>query len=140
MPIFCTSPPKSPQTKLEIRRPVEKVRPFEVCFAPNSTDLKLKSVLVAADDVLRSAAESGCGDERSEKLDGKFAAVINLLVSFEKDFLSETSDPNIGGITRKANMSDASQSPSTILQALKQDLHSKVKLPSVSLFLEADDQ
>ena len=98
-------------------------------------------MLVAADDALRSAAESGCGDERSEKLDGKFAAVINLLVSFEKDFLSETSDPNIGGmVTKIAYLSDTSQSPSTILQALKQDLHSKVKLPSVSLFLEADDQ
>ena len=108
---------------------------------PHSTDLQIKSVLVTADDVLRSAAESECGDERSEKLDGKFATAINLLVSFEKDFLSEMSDPNISGIvTRKANMSDTSKSLSTILHALKQDLHSKVKLPSVSLFLEADDR
>ena len=100
---------------------------------PHSTDLKIKSVLVAADDALRSAAESGCGDERSEKLDGKFATVIKLLVRFEKDFLSQTSNPNIGGmVTRRANMNDTSQSPLTILHALKRDLHSKVKLPSVS--------
>ena len=93
-------------------------------------------MLVAADDALRSAAESECGNRRSEKLEGKFATVINLLVSFEKDSFSEPSVPNIYEMAtqaRKANMSDASKSPSMILYALKRNLHSKVKFPSVSL-------
>ena len=98
-------------------------------------------MLAAADDAIRSATESGTGNKRSEKLDEKFATVINLLVSFERDLLPETSDPNIGGmVTRfQANMSDTSKSPSMILHALKRDLHSKVKFPSVSLLLEADE-
>ena len=97
-------------------------------------------MLAVADDAIRSAAESGSGNKRSEKLDGKFATVINLLVSFEKDLLSGTSDPYIVWmVTREANMSDTFKSPSMILHALKQNLHSQVILPSVSLPLEADE-
>ena len=57
-----------------------------------------------------------------------------MLSGFEKDFLSEdsTSDPNIGGmVAEEAKISDRSRSPSTILYALKKNLHAKVKSPSV---------
>jgi hypothetical protein len=97
-------------------------------------------VLIAADDALTSAA--GAGDRTSEEVDKRFREAIHLLSGFEKDFLSKdpTSDPNIGGtVTREAKMSDNFESPSTILYALKKNLHAKVKFPSVYLPLDADE-
>ena len=86
-------------------------------------------MLIAADDALKSAAEPG--DGISEKANRKFARTILLLSDFEKDFPSKdpTSDPNIGG---EANLSDTPKSPSTILHALKMNLHALVKFISVS--------
>jgi hypothetical protein len=95
---------------------------------------------MAADDALKSAAEAG--NRISNNVDGKFATAIHLLSGFEKDFPSKdpTSDPNISGVvTREASMSDTSKSPSAILHALKRNLHAKVKLPSVSLHIDADE-
>jgi hypothetical protein len=95
-------------------------------------------VLIAADDALKSAAEAGY--RTSEEVDKKFGDAIHLLSGFEKDFPSKdpTSDPNIAGtIIREAKMGDEFKSPSTILSALKKNLHAKVKFPSVSLPLIA---
>jgi hypothetical protein len=89
-------------------------------------------VLIAADDALKFAAEAGAWT--SKEVDKKFGEAIDLLSSFEKDFPSKDpmSDPNIGGmVTREAKMSDKSESPATILDALKKNLHAKVKFPSV---------
>ena len=94
-------------------------------------------MLVAADDALMSAAKAG--DRISEAVDKKFGEVIHLLSSFEKDFPSKdpASDPNIGGtMTREAGLNDKfdkSKYASTILYALKQNLHAKVKFLSVPL-------
>ena len=97
----------------------------------------MKSVLIAADDALKSAIDSEAGDRTSE-VDQKFKEAINLLGDFEKGFPYEDpiSYPNIDGTATKIN--DGSKSPSTILHSLKQNLHAKVKFPSVSLFLNAD--
>jgi hypothetical protein len=94
---------------------------------------------MAADDALMSAVEAE--NRTSERVDKKFEEAILLLSRFEEDFLSKdpTSDPNIGGTTGEAKMSDKSESPSTILSALKKNLHSKVKFPSVSLPLATDE-
>ena len=99
-------------------------------------------MLIAADNALKSAADSGplFGESQAE-LDNKFKNAIDLLSDFAKDFplKDPTSDLNIGRTaTGKVEMSDKSKSPTTILQALKNDLHSKVKSPSVSLSLNAD--
>jgi hypothetical protein len=70
-------------------------------------------------------------------VDKKFGKAIHLLNGFEKDFLPKdpTSDPNIyGTVTTEAKTSDKS---STILSALKKNMHSKVKLPSIRLLLNA---
>ena len=75
------------------------------------------------------------------EVDKKFREAIDILYAFEKDFPSKdsTSDPNIGAtVTREAKMSDRSGSPLTVLGALKENIHAKVKLPSVSL-LNADE-
>jgi hypothetical protein len=74
-------------------------------------------------------------------VDKRFEKAIDLLSDFAKDFplKDPTSDPNIGGtVTGEVKMNDKSKSPSTILQALKNDLHSNVKFPSVSVSLNAD--
>ena len=84
-------------------------------------------MLRAADNALQSAADSEYW--RSE-LDNKFGKAIELLSDFARDFpvKDPTLDPNIGGtVTEEVKMSDKSKSPMTILQALKNDLHSKVK-------------
>ena len=101
-------------------------------------------MLVVADDALKSAAEAG--DKTSKKLDKKFGKTINLLSGFEKDFSSKhpMSDPNTGEeVTRKAKKDRKSKSPltspSAILHALEKKLHSKVKIPSVSLLHNADE-
>ena len=76
------------------------------------------------------------------EVDKKFREAIDILYAFEKDFPSNdsTSDPDIGGtVTREARMSDSSESPLTVLGALKENIHAKVKLPSVSLLLNADE-
>jgi hypothetical protein len=99
-------------------------------------------VLIAADDALKSAAESV---DRSSEVDKKFGEAINLLSGFEMDFPSDdpTSDPNIGWTVARegpeGKLRYKSKSPSTILHALKKDLHAKVKFPSVSLPLSADE-
>ena len=92
-------------------------------------------MLIAADDALESAADSGPLSRRSE-VDKKVGKAIDLLCDFVKD---PTSDPNIGGtVTGEMKMSDKSKFATTILHALKNDLHSNVKFPSVSLPLNAD--
>lgn len=95
----------------------------------------MKSVLIAADDALKSASEAG---DRTSEVDNKFKEAIHLLCEFEKAFRFEDpmSYPNIGETATKIN--DWSKSPSTILYSLKQNLHAKVKLPSVYLPLSAD--
>ena len=96
-------------------------------------------MLIAADDALRSAAEAG--DRTSKEVDNKFEEAIHLLCAFEKDFPSEpASGSNVGGmVTREGTTSDKSESPSTILYSLKKNLHAKVKFPSVSSTLNADE-
>ena len=101
-------------------------------------------MLIAADDALNSAVE--IGDGISIEVDKKFREVIDLLCAFEKDFPSNdsTSDPNIGAtlgatVTEGAKKSDSSRSPLTVLGALQENIHAKVKLPSVSLLLNADE-
>ena len=85
-------------------------------------------MVIAVDDALKSAAVAG--DRTSEEVDEKFREAIDLLSGFEKDFLSQlTSDPNIGGrIVWTGNTSDESKSPLAILNALKENLHAKVKI------------
>ena len=53
-----------------------------------------KSVLIATDDALRSAAEAG--GRASSELDEKFVTVINMLDDFDHAFYSE--DPMLGRI------------------------------------------
>lgn len=94
-------------------------------------------MLIAADDVLRSAAETG--DKTTMEVDKKFGDVIGLLGAFEKDFpipsKDPTPDPTIGGmVTWDAEMSDKPKSPSTALCALEKKFYTRVKLPSVSSF------
>ena len=100
----------------------------------------IKRMLIAADDALNSAVE--VGDGASIEVDKKFREAIGLLCAFEKDFPfnDSTSDQDIGGtVTREAKMSDGSGSPLAVLDALKENIHAKVKLPSVSLLLNADE-
>ena len=100
----------------------------------------IKRMLIAADDALNSAVE--VRDGTSIEVDKKFREAIDLLCAFEKDFPSKysTSDPNIDGtVTREAKMSDSFGSPLTVLDALKKNIHAKVKLPSVSRLLNADE-
>ena len=101
-------------------------------------------MLIAADDAIKSATEAG--DKSSKKVDKKFGKAIKLLSGFEKEFPIKhpTSDPNIGEtVIRKAKMNRKSKPPLTlpsmILHALEKNLHAKVKFPSVSLPLNADE-
>jgi hypothetical protein len=95
-------------------------------------------VLIAADDALKSAAQSV---DRTSVVDKKFREAIHLLSGFDMDPLSEDpmSGPAIGGTDTRNVKSDKSKSPSTILHALKENLHAKVKFPSVSLSLDVDE-
>ena len=97
-------------------------------------------MLIAADDALESAA-ARTTLYWGPILDNKFRKAINLLHGFSKDFPHKdpTSDPIIGGTAGKANVSDKSKSPTAILQALKNNLLSNVKFPSVYLSLNADE-
>jgi hypothetical protein len=93
-------------------------------------------VLIAADDALKSAIEAG--NKTSEQVDKKFREVIYMLSEFEKDFPSKdsTSDPNSGTDTNSKKT--MSESPLTILDNLKKNVHAKVNIPSVSSLLNAD--
>ena len=83
-------------------------------------------LLTAADNAIKSAADAG--DRTSRKVDKKFEKAIRVLNNFEKDFPSQDpkSDPSIGGTVTKEAKSDKSESPSTILYALRKNLHTKV--------------
>ena len=97
-------------------------------------------MLLAADDALQFAPYAGYG-RTSELVDEKFKMAIDLLDDFAKDFplKDSTSDPNISGtVTGEVKMGVESKSPLMILHALKNNLHSYVKFPSVSLSLNAD--
>lgn len=89
--------------------------------------------MTAADDALKYAADAG--NRTSKEVDRKFEEVIHMLSGFEnfysKDPTSESSDPNIGGMEAKTVTSDKFKSASTILNALKQNLHANVNFPSV---------
>lgn len=94
----------------------------------------MKRVLIIADDAIKSAVEAG--NRTSKEVDKKFEDAIRLLGDFEKDFFipsgDPTSDPKIGGtVASEAEMSDKFESPSTILYALKKNLHAKVKSPYI---------
>lgn len=93
-------------------------------------------MLIAADDVLRSAAEAR--DKTTMEVDKKFKDVIHLSGAFEKDFpvpsKGSTSDPTIGAtIAWEEEMSEKPKSPSTALCALEKKFYIRVRLPSVSL-------
>ena len=93
-------------------------------------------MLIAADDALESAVDPNALYKISE-VGNKFRKAIDLLSDFANDFplKDPTSDPNIGGtVIGKVMMGDKSKSATIILQALRNDLHSKVKFPSVPLF------
>lgn len=97
-------------------------------------------MFIAADDALRSAANSKALLRKS-KVDKKFRKAIDLLCDFAKDFppKDSTSGSNTGGtVTGEVRMSDNFKSPTTILQALKNDLRSNVKASFLSLSLYAD--
>ncbi|KAF8477767.1 hypothetical protein DFH94DRAFT_92510 [Russula ochroleuca] len=103
-----------------------------------NSSIRLRNVLIAADDALKSVAE--VKDWTSEEVDKKFVKAIHLLGAFEKDFSSKapTSDPNIGGMVTsdlEAKMDDTSKSPSAILYALKNNLHAKSGFISLASFL-----
>ena len=96
-------------------------------------------MLIAADDALASAADTGHMGIIPE-VDKKFRNAIDLLSDLAKGFpLNDPLlNPNIGGdVTMKINAK--SNSPLTILHALKNNLDSNVTFPSVSLSLNADE-
>ena len=91
-------------------------------------------MLIAADDALESAADSEALSWKPE-VDSKFEKAIDILRDFAKDFplKDSMSDLNIDGtVTGEVNMNEKFMFATTILQALKDDLHSNVKFPSVS--------
>jgi hypothetical protein len=95
----------------------------------------MNSVLIAADDALKSAAEAG--DRTTEEVDKKFEDVIYMLIGL--DFGSYLISDQTKA-TRKAMMKDKSQVASMILHTLKTNLHAKVKSPSaVSLLPNIDE-
>ena len=97
----------------------------------------VKSVLIAADDALKSAAEAG--DKISEEVDMKFREAIYLLGPFEKDSFSRDlmTDQNISGMAPgEAKIRDKSES---ILCALKKNLHANVGVLFVSIPLDANE-
>ena len=80
-------------------------------------------MLIVADDALTSAAEARY--LTSKKVDKQLREIIDLLSSFERDFKDSISGQNIGGEAK-------SKFPSMVLHALRNNLHTKVKCPSVS--------
>ena len=101
-------------------------------------------MLIAADDALRSAANSKALLRKSkvdQEVDKKFRKAIDLLCDFAEDFplKDSTSGPNTGWtVTGGVTMSDKSKSATTILQALRNDLRSNVEFSFSSLSLNAD--
>ena len=105
--------------------------------APCLILILVKSVLIAADDALKSAAEAG--DKISEEVDMKFRESIYLLGPFERDsFLKDLmTDQNISGMAPgEAKIRDKSES---ILCALKKNLHANVGVLFVSIPLDANE-
>jgi hypothetical protein len=98
----------------------------------------MERLLTAAVDALKYAAKAG--NRTSKRVDKKFREAIHLFSGIE---FPPTSDPNIGGTITgeaiRAKMIDESESPLTILDALKKNLAEKVKFPSVSLPFNADE-
>ena len=140
MPIFFPSP----QTKLKNPHFVEKVTRYLFALSllfPIPMTNTWKSVLIVADDALKSAADAG--DRITEEVDEKFEDLISLLIGFEKGLPSKdlTSDLTIDAtVTREARINDKSEFALTILHALKANLHANVRSPSVvSLPLNADE-
>jgi hypothetical protein len=83
---------------------------------------------------------SKAGNRRSKKVDKKFREAIHLFSGFEFPSKDPMSDPNIAGtVTGEAKMTDKSESPSTILNALKKNFPEKVNFPPVSLPVSADE-
>jgi hypothetical protein len=109
---------------------------------PYSNDF-IKRVLIAADHAIKLALKSAAaaGDRTSNEVDKKFREAIHLLSDFEKDFPSQVAVPPIFGsdVSSEANISDKSQSPFTILNALKENLHAKVEFFHLFLYLDADN-
>ena len=79
-------------------------------------------------------------DMSDSELDDKFRKALDLLSDFAKEFplkepdqadpTLDDSDLNISGtVTGEVKNGNNSKSPMTILRALKNDLHSNVKLP-----------
>lgn len=104
-------------------------------------------MLSTAEDALQSAVDSRLSliqpriQPFQPPVEDKFREAVDILSIFVKDFplKDSMSDPNIGGtVTGKVKMSDKSKSPTTILQALKNSLNSRVKFLSVSLSFNAD--
>jgi len=133
MPTFRSSP----RTKLNLHNSVEKVTPsrFSVlCFIL----IAYKSVLIAIDDALRSAAEAG--NRASSELDEKFVKVINMLDDFDHEFYSE--DPLLGqnvdrAVIEAAKRDDISEFSLATL-SLHEGAHSKVRFSPASSLFRAD--
>ena len=99
--------------------------------------MAINRVFIAADEALKSATAA---DRTSEEVDKKFRVAIHMLSGFEKDFASLVAiplAPTFGSDTGflEGKMSDNPESPLTTLYALKENLHSKVKFPSVCFYL-----
>jgi hypothetical protein len=82
-----------------------------------------KSVLIATDDALRSAAEAG--SRAPSELDEMFVRVINMLDDFDHAFYSE--DPLLGQIVDGA-----------VIEAAKRNDMSEFSLATLSLHEDAD--
>lgn len=83
---------------------------------------QLRTVLIATDDALRSAAEAG--NRASSELDEKFVKVINMLDDFDHAFYSE--DPLLGQNVDRA-----------VIEAAKRDDMSEFSLATLSLHEDA---
>ena len=88
-------------------------------------------MLIAADNALKSAAEAG--NKTSKAVDNKFKRAIRLLSDFQKDFPFKNRNRTATG---EVNMGNKSRS---ILNALRKNVHAKVKFLSVSLPLDTDE-
>ena len=108
-------------------------------------------MLITADNALDTALALACRQYDSSEVkfvqflamqaDGIFKNALRLLSDFAKEFplKDPISDPNISGTAaEEVKNGNNSNSPTTILQALENDLHSNVKFPSISLSLNAD--
>jgi hypothetical protein len=101
-------------------------------------------VLITADDALDTAVDlifrsdgRPLAKDRSD-VKKKIRKTLNLLSDFAKKFPLKDPGTVTGKVTNGINSNKNSKSPTTILQALKDDLYSNVKSPSVSLSLNTD--